>query len=642
MADPDSSRDTLDGPIKASLIGRSVDGGRYTIQKLIGEGGMGVVYQARQTSMDRMVAMKILRAQLAMDAKLLARFKQEALSVSRLRHPNTITVYDYGRTDDGLLFIAMELLGGQSLFDLLRLKKRLPLSEALHIMTQVCGAVAEAHQLGVVHRDLKPENIQIDSVGGDDLFAKVLDFGIAKIVHGDGEAKQGKTLTMAGAIFGTPAYMSPEQVHGEKVDHRADVYAMGVILYELLAGRQPFVGATPMAIMMAQASKAAPPIAEVCPEADVVPEVLAVIDRCLQKARDDRYATADELLRALQTVQMQLGDISRSRMIVKDALWSTPAAVANREAMGSAPTLTPLEDMTPAAGHIATIPPPDALDDDEPIAIGSGRKGLWWAMGAVLLIGGVAAYVATRPAPADPAPAVDPPASEAIETVTYKINSIPQNAAMYEGSTRLGQTPLTQTWTQGTRKQLRLELEGYEPQTIEALAAGNAVEERVVTLQQRVVKMAPFRIRTTPPGAEVTADGTAIGRTSDDNLVWIPTLGKGAVKLDFRLDGHAPQSTLVDRQAIDLGAVEVHVALKPLVAAPTTTAPVTESQKPTQKPAQKPKRVTVRKTPRRTTKRITRPKIAAPATQAAPPSVAPPSKAPPSAPVTEGTIYKKM
>ncbi|MCA9547049.1 MAG: serine/threonine protein kinase, partial [Myxococcales bacterium] len=214
-----------------SMIGLAVDGGRYTIVKLIGEGGMGRVFQARQTSMNRMVALKILRRQLAGDSHLLDRFEREAMSVSRLRHPNTITIYDYGKTEDGFLFMAMELLGGRSLYSMLRDDGALPLPRALHIFEQVCGAVQEAHTLGIVHRDLKPENIQIDQVANDPDYAKVLDFGIAKIVHGDQDITgEQKTLTLAGAVFGTPHYMSPEQVHGLKIDHRTDIYSLGVIL----------------------------------------------------------------------------------------------------------------------------------------------------------------------------------------------------------------------------------------------------------------------------------------------------------------------------------------------------------------------------------------------------------------------------
>ena len=172
----------MSGPLHSgdSLIGITVDHGRYEIVKLIGEGGMGRVFQARQVSMNRMVALKLLRAQLATDDHLLARFQQEAHAVSKLRHPNTIIVYDYGKTEDGYLFIAMELLGGRSLASILSAEQRLTPLRALHIIEQVAGAVAEAHQFGIVHRDLKPENIQIDKVANDPDFAKQLaaNFGI--------------------------------------------------------------------------------------------------------------------------------------------------------------------------------------------------------------------------------------------------------------------------------------------------------------------------------------------------------------------------------------------------------------------------------------------------------------------------------
>ena len=632
MADTDAPLGGAGATSAASLIGRSMDQGRYTVLKLIGEGGMGVVYQARQVSMDRMVAMKILRAQLAMDEKLLARFKQEALSVSRLRHPNTITVYDYGRTDDGLLFIAMELLGGHSLFDLLTRRRRLSLGRTLHIMTQVCGAVAEAHQLGVVHRDLKPENIQIDSVGGDDYFAKVLDFGIAKIVHGDGEQPEGKTLTMAGAIFGTPAYMSPEQVHGEKVDHRTDVYAMGIILFEMLAGRQPFIGATPMAIMMAQASKQPPPLKEVCPDADVVPEVLAIIDCCLQKDRHDRYESADALLRALQQVQVQLGDISRSRMQVRDSQWGAIQAPssAERAQVASAPTLTPIEDLTPAAGHIATIPPP-GVDDDEPYAVQSGRRGLWWAAIVAVLVGGVFAYVNLR---SDDDGGEDPIAAASADTtavpstpakITYYFVSNPPGATVYDGDLNVGVTPTQHAWKYGTRKTFRLELAGHEPQTIQAAGVGGPVEERLVHLTPRVIKLAPMEITSVPVGARVTADGVDIGVTGAEPLNWTPTAGTGPISFGFTLDGHRPRTRVIDRQTIGHGTVDVKVKLSAKPAAPKTTEP---KRPKVVKVVKRPKRPKITKRP----KIVARPKVVAPPT-AAPASVK--SKAP-------VPIYKKL
>ncbi|MEZ4463550.1 MAG: serine/threonine-protein kinase [bacterium] len=482
-----------------NLIGRTLDNGRYEIVKLIGEGGMGRVYQARQTSMDRMVALKILRAQLALDEQLLARFQQEALSVSKLRHPNTITVYDYGRTPDGLLFIAMELLGGKSLYQLLRQKRRLSLRRSMHILGQVAGAVAEAHQLGVVHRDLKPENIQIDKVGGDPWFAKVLDFGIAKIVHGEAGPSEGKTLTMAGAIFGTPAYMSPEQVHGEKVDHRTDIYSLGIILYELLSGQQPFTGATPMSIMMAQASKEVPPIRDICPEADVNDGVLRILDRCLAKDRDQRFSSAVELQRAFQSVQVDIGDISRSQMLVREPQWASETldaprpdrrpsssmerAVAERlgpderSAMASAPTLTPPDEDTGtghAAGQVSTMPP-EAMTD-EVVALAPGRGWRFAALGIVLAAGGGLAVWRPwqGPEPVEPRAVIDitDASVPTQELLTYHIESAPPGALVFDGDVELGPTPVTSQWRRGLRQQLRFELAGYHTQNAGSAGRG--------------------------------------------------------------------------------------------------------------------------------------------------------------------------
>jgi serine/threonine-protein kinase len=292
-----------DEPVKPmdSLIGITVDHGRYEIVKLIGEGGMGRVFQARQISMNRMVALKLLRAQLATDDHLLARFQQEAHAVSKLRHPNTITMYDYGKTEDGYLFIAMELLGGRSLASILSAEKRLEPKRMLHIMEQVTSAVAEAHQFGIVHRDLKPENIQIDRVANDPDFAKVLDFGIAKMVHGDTDgAEQRKTLTMAGAVFGTPHYMSPEQGHGQECDTRTDLYSLGVILYEMLSGEKPFTDANPMAIIYKHRHSPIPRLAL------ALAPLQPVIDRLLAKLPDDRYASAAEAEEGLGLARLQL------------------------------------------------------------------------------------------------------------------------------------------------------------------------------------------------------------------------------------------------------------------------------------------------------------------------------------------------
>ncbi len=561
-----------------NLIGKTLDSGRYEIVKLIGEGGMGRVYQARQISMDRMVALKVLRAQLALDDHLLARFQQEALSVSKLRHPNTITVYDYGRTHDGLLFIAMELLGGKSLYQLLRQKRRLSLHRTLHIMGQVVGAVAEAHQLGVVHRDLKPENIQIDQVGGDPYFAKVLDFGIAKIVHGEGGSlPEGKALTMAGAIFGTPAYMSPEQVHGEKVDHRTDIYSLGVILYEMLAGQQPFTGATPMAIMMAQASKAVPPIREVCPEADVNDAILRILDRCLAKEREKRFPTTVDLQRALQSVQVEIGDIARSQMLVREGQWAsvtaeeTPRSKAaaaqaiDEDAPALRPLFTPAEDEpSGTTGQLATRPPGD--ESSELPRLRRGRGIALGIAGLAVVVGGALSLWR----PWDQAAVVTPPeatpdaaviATEFVEMVDYRIESEPSGAHVFDGELSLGRTPLDRQWRRGLRKQLRFELANHEGQTLELSGEGEPAQTRTVKLTAVVVPAAPFRITSIPAGARVTVGNAEACPTTPCR--WTPPASHGAVVFKAHLDKHRDATLTFQARPVDAGPLDVELVLEP-------------------------------------------------------------------------------
>ncbi|MBN1774786.1 MAG: protein kinase [Deltaproteobacteria bacterium] len=271
--------------------------GRYRIARRIGEGGMGVVYEAEHVELGKPVALKILREDFTHKQDLVERFKQEARSAASIGHENIIDVSDFGTTEDGGIFFAMELLRGEDLADLLQREVRLPLERAARIIAQMCRALHAAHQKGIIHRDLKPENVFLVRKEERRDVVKVLDFGIAKMTTLDAE---GRRLTKTGVIFGTPEYMAPEQARGQTLDLRVDVYATGVMLYEMLAGKVPFTGESFMAILTQHLFSEVKPLSQVAPDVEVPAAVESVIYKAMSKDRDERYATMLEMLEDLQ------------------------------------------------------------------------------------------------------------------------------------------------------------------------------------------------------------------------------------------------------------------------------------------------------------------------------------------------------
>ncbi len=393
--------------------------GKFKVMRKLGQGGMGAVYLAEQLGIGHRVALKFLKSEFSSDPEIARRFLNEARSYARVAHPNAVGLHDCGQDEDGNLFIAMEYCEGVDLTKAIAEKGRLPLGEAIDVVMQVADVLANAHDKGVIHRDLKPENIMIRR-GIRGVHAKVLDFGIARLIDG------GTRLTVAGAIAGTPRYMSPEQVEGREVDPRSDVYSLGIVLFETLTGSQPFDGSTIAEIMRKQVLEPMPHLQERVPELDY-PELDAVIQRACAKSRDFRWpdmiSFAHALSRATPT-QANLSAMSVQRTEVSGVaaplplevevpteVARAPAAAARgqpaapRRGAGRTPSGQGTEPDIGAIQLERTV----AADADVTPAVSRSKGPLIAAAIAVALLvaGGVLLTRSPEPA-APPAPAVAP------------------------------------------------------------------------------------------------------------------------------------------------------------------------------------------------------------------------------------------
>jgi len=265
------------------LVGRTL--GPYEVRSKLGQGGMGAVYLAFDKTLDREVALKVLPPEYSRDASYIQRFEREAKSLARLRHPNLIHIYSVG-DEDAVHYFAMELIQGETLADYMRKRGPLPEDEVLNLGSQILCALQAIHRIGITHRDIKSSNIMIDGPG----HAVLMDFGLAKDRRESG-------LTTAGSVLGTPEYMAPEQIQGEEVSPASDIYSFGVLLFEMISGRLPFIGNTMIAILRAHCDQPPPPLSGFRP--DISKDLIRIVEKALAKTIGNRYSSAAEMARDL-------------------------------------------------------------------------------------------------------------------------------------------------------------------------------------------------------------------------------------------------------------------------------------------------------------------------------------------------------
>jgi serine/threonine-protein kinase len=462
---------------KDPYIGTTFDH-RYKIQKLLGEGGMGFVYLARHKVIDKKVAVKVLRADLAKDREILDRFLQEAKAASSIGNPHIVDISDFGDLPDGSTYFVMEYLEGMALTELADTGSRLPVERICHIGLQLCNGLAAAHAQGIVHRDLKPDNIFLLERGPDHDFVKILDFGIAK-VSGNANTK----LTKAGAVFGTPHYMSPEQAAGAPVDHRTDIYALGVILYELVSGQLPFNADNFMGILTQHMYKAPVPIRALVPGPECPPSMEAVILKCLSKKPEARYQSMDELAADLERVKSGGVANAVSEMMARSGGFNVPADYFKQPSVG----------MVPAT-------PPVAPKKWPRIVWLAGTGAAVVIVGAVLAIGrtgtGTTPPSASAAAPATvvvtvTASAPTPPPKK---TTAVALAANVENAGAWRDGALFQPLPCTIEVEEGKRVTLEIRADNYETQSV--TLDGTETGKTVKLVPAKGARPGPVR----PPG----------------------------------------------------------------------------------------------------------------------------------------------
>lgn len=495
--------------VRTALPRGATIAGRYQIERLIGTGGMGSVYEATQLAIGRRVALKLLRPDVADDPLVEARFEREARAAASIRHSNVVIVHDFGRADDGTLFLAMELLEGSSLLVHLRDTGAIPPRRAVAIAREIASALEAAHAAGVVHRDLKPDNVMLLVDGG----VKVLDFGIARIVRNDREdaptaGEDRAQLTDAQQMLGTPRYMSPEAVARLPVGPPADLYALGAILFEMLTGRPVFLEKEPVLLMGQHLRERPPRLRDVAPDLEAPVELETLLDELLRKLPTERPRSATEVRKRLAGLDWGgklVRDTARPRTSITSADFSTrddEAARSGTRARRDRDSSAPLPSPEPLSFSFAERPPPPTLTP-EPVPfqapverpgradwVTPRRRRRTSALGAVIVVTIVAAFTALlvvhrmrleaerRRLEADASttsPAVLPLSSEplgprATEALIVVRTNAPEPTVRWDGEPMSGTA--FGVSVDGLTHRLEVSARGYAPRRIDVVADG--------------------------------------------------------------------------------------------------------------------------------------------------------------------------
>jgi serine/threonine-protein kinase len=497
-----------------SLLGTVLDG-RYKIESVLGQGGMGMVFRAMQTSVQRPVAVKTLNPALAAAPTFFERFRREAEVASRLRHPNIITIYDFGRAQDNTCYFVMELLEGESLKEIVKRDGPMSVRRAVNLMEQSARGLAHAHAENAVHRDLKPHNIMVQQLDGKD-FVKVLDFGLVKAM----EQEEEEQLTSTGQVLGTPQYMPPEQAGGEVVDQRSDLYSLTGVFYYCLTGSSPYGANTVRKALTAALTQTVPPVNSKRQGAPVSAALDAFMQKGLAREKEDRFQSAEEFIEAMLEA---VADLSPEQLDARpsggapgreggsgskpsgvsgarkgsssSARPSKPSGSAPARGSGAASNVVVAKGASGSAPSARSRPsgaisrpssPPQAPPPPEPPAgMSAGKKAALVGIPLLLLAAG-GAVLALKPAETAPlppqkpqvvevpreAPVVAKPPPENTRpdsqpavspTVVVKLTSTPDGAGIFnDENVQIGTTPTSLVLPRDRKHKLRFQLQGYQ------------------------------------------------------------------------------------------------------------------------------------------------------------------------------------